>query len=564
MKYTFFLYALFFSFTAFPLLAQQTDWEEEGEIEEAEVVIEKDREIELPRANRKFERVPPLPVQPPSIELNYQFVDISPRLQPLKPPIRVLKVKEPPLPKLYPNYLKAGFGNYITPYLEVYANSARSEDYSYGVHFNHLSSRRGPVDGANSGNSNTRLGLHGNYFAAGHTFFGEASYQRERYHFFGYAPGLEIDRDSIRQIFNTVTLSGGLERNDVDALLDYRLKLNYRHLDDAYNASENQFEVNFHASYDISDLLSFQLQTDIWSSTLQDSPLEAPEIANSISRNLFRFKPYFRFRTSEEAQQGLDVRAGINLVYENDTLSNADRLHFYPYATARYYLANTISVYASLEGDIQRVSLLDLTDENPWLMPNVPVYHTNKSLSFGGGITGSVNSFLGFNAGLSASNYKNMYFFVNSAEDSTKFDILYDQGNVFVFNFFGELNINSQDRFRTTLRADYFAYSMDELESPWHRPNLKMSILSSYNVYDKLLLNAEFMLINGLEGLNMATAQSEELPVIADLSMKADYIFSPRFSTFLQFKNIFAQNYERYLNYPSRGIMVLAGITYSF
>lgn len=548
-----------------PLLAQQDpNWEEEGEIEEAEVVIEKSREIELPRANRKFERVPPLPVQEPSINIEYRFVEVLPKLGSLKPPIRVLKVKEPPLPKLYPNYVKAGFGNYLTPYLEVYANSARSEDYSYGVHFRHLSSRQGPVDGGNSGNSDTQLGLNGKYFAGGHTFFGEASYRRERYHFYGYMPGLELSRDSIKQIFNTISLSGGVERSEVDAAFDYQLKFNYRHLDDAYEASENQFGINFLASMDIADQLAFNLQSDFWMMNQKDVADVFPNEASSINRNLFRIKPYFAYRTSTEPQQGLDIKAGLNLVYENDTISNADKLHVYPFAQAKYHITNALNIYASLDGDIERRTLLDFTNENPWLKPNVAVLHTNKNFGFGGGIAGRINSILGFNAGFSASNYKNLYFFANSATDSTKFDILYDPGNVFVFNLHGEININAQNRFRSTLRGDYFSYNMDELAKPWQRPTYKMSLLSSYNVYDKLLLNAELLVMGGLEGINLASGTETELATIADLSFKADYLFSPRFSTFLQFKNIFAQNYERYLNYPSRGIMIMAGITYSF
>ncbi|MDF9797202.1 hypothetical protein OKW21_002465 [Catalinimonas alkaloidigena] len=543
---------------------QNPNWEEEGEIEEAEVVIEKSREIELPSASRKFERVPPLPVQESTIDINYQFVEVLPKLQPLSPSIRVLKVKEPPLPKLYSNYIKAGFGNYLSPYLEVYANSARSEDYSYGVHFKHLSSRQGPVDGGNSGNSDTKLSLHGKYFAGGHTLFGEASYQRERYHFYGYTPGLELSRDSIKQIFNTISLSGGVERSEVDAAFDYRLKLNYKRLSDAYEATENQFGINLLTSLDIAEPLTFVLQTDIWAMNRQDIADIFPNEPTSISRNLFRFKPYFKYSTSTEPQEGLEVKAGVNFVYENDTIVNAEKLHVYPYAEAQLHLTNSLKLYASLSGDIERKSLLDFTNENPWMRPDVPLANTNRNFSFGGGVAGRASSLLGFNAGFSANNYKNLYFFVNSASDSTKFDILYDTGDVFIFNAFAELNINSQDRFRTTIRGDYFAYSMGKLENPWHRPDVKLSLLSSYNIYDKLLINAELMVLGGLRGLNLASGTEKDLGTIADMSFKADYLFSPRFSTFLQLKNIFAQNYERYLNYPSRGIMVMGGITYSF
>ncbi|WKN30770.1 hypothetical protein PZB74_17585 [Porifericola rhodea] len=543
---------------------QNPNWDEEGEIEEAEVVIEKSREIELPNANRKFERVPPLPVQESTIDISYQFVEVLPKLQSLKPPIRVLKVKEPPLPKLYPNYVKAGFGNYLTPYLEVYANSARSEDYQYGVHFKHLSSRQGPVDGGNSGNSDTRLALNGKYFTNGHTLFGEASYQRERYHFYGYAPEIEPERDSIKQIFNTISLAGGIERSAVDAALDYRLKLDFRNLSDAYNASENQFGINFNSSLALAETFSVNLQTDFWTMSRKDVADFFPNEDTQLSRNLFRLKPTFTFKTSTEPQQGLEIEGGISFVYEDDTASNANKLHVYPYAHAKYYLSEGLKIYAELKGDIQRKTLLDFTNENPWLKPDVALLHTNNNFGLAGGLAGRLNSLLGYNAGFSANNYKNLYFFANSVSDSTKFDILYDSGDVFVLNLFGELTLNSQDRFRTSIRGDYYSYSMGKLDEPWHRPNFKMSVLSSYNVYDKLLLNAELWLMGGIKGINLATGTEMELDPIADMSFQADYLFSSRFSTFLQLKNIFAQNYERYLNYPSRGIMIMAGVTYSF
>jgi hypothetical protein len=422
------------------------------------------------------------------------------------------------------------------------------------------------VDGGNSGNSDTRIGLDGKYFAAGHTLFGELGYQRERYHFYGYSPLTDPipERADIRQVFNTFSIGGGIERNDAEAVLDYRLGFGFDRISDAYQARENEFSVNFKSSVDISGQLSLHVESDLFLINRTDAPAGQAGEESSQQRTLFRLRPYFAYRTSDEPQRGLDVRVGANLAYENDTLSNADRLHFYPYLAATYHLGENLNVYGRIDGDIEKNTFRELADENPWLGPNVPVYHTNRTLAFSGGISGRASSFLGFNAGLSAANYKNLYFFVNSALDSTRFDVLYDQENVFVFNIYGELNLNSKDRLRTTVRADYFVYNTDEVAEAWHRPEFQLSLLSSYNLYEKILLNAELMLMSGIQGLNQETGTVAELDPIADFSLKGDYIFSPRFSTFLQFKNIFAQNYERYLNYPSRGFMLMGGITYSF
>ena len=70
--------------------------------------------------------------------------------------------------------------------------------------------------------------------------------------------------------------------------------------------------------------------------------------------------------------------------------------------------------------------------------------------------------------------------------------------------------------------------------------------------------------MSGIQGLNLASGTTRELDPITDLHFQADYLFSNRFSAFVEVRNIFAQNYERFMNYPSRGIMFLGGITYSF
>ena len=56
-------------------------WEDQGEIENAQVVIEKSRDIVLPQAPRNFEKVPPLPVEDNnSKDLKYNFTDVNTKL----------------------------------------------------------------------------------------------------------------------------------------------------------------------------------------------------------------------------------------------------------------------------------------------------------------------------------------------------------------------------------------------------------------------------------------------------------------------------------------------------
>ena len=545
------LVLLFVSLMSFMVTYGQDLPDEDGEIEDAEVVIEKNKKITLPKATRNYQKVPAPPVNTNNAPVKFSFENYELELPDLKPRIRILTVKEPELQKLYGNYVKVGFGNYITPYLEGFFNNKRSVDYNYGLHFRHLSSRRGAVDKTNSGSGETKVGVNGEYLTDQLVFTGQIDYENDKHHFYGYSSGEDVDREDIEQIFNRAGINLGVRNNAPDAPLSLGLGLAFRGVSDKFDAKENQFKVTFDGGYEISDLLDFELDAEIFVSKRED--------ITSIDRNMFRLKPAFKFSVDD-----FDIVAGINLVSENDTIDNADKLHFYPFGKAEYVIADRVKVYAGIGGDIQRVTFDQLSQENPFLAPNVAVNHTNRSFMFFGGLDGQLVDKLTFATGFSIGNYKNLYFFANSAQDSTKFDVLYDTGNTNILNFFGELAYQEKNRFRSALRFDYFGYDTDKVAEAWQRPKYKLDLNASYNLFDKILFDANLYLMGGVKALNLASDTTTELDPIANLSLKTDYLLSNRASVFLQLNNIFGTKYEKYLNYPNRGFMAIAGVSYSF
>ncbi len=543
------------TFTALCYMSFHThaqDWEDNAaELDDAQVIIEKDRKIELPAASRSYEKVPPSPIEAPGQSLQYDFQNFNYSLQPLDPKIRVLTIQDEKLKKFYGNYVKAGFGNYLTPYLEGFFNNKRNDRYAIGAHVKLLSSRNGPVDKENSGSGENLVGLYGKLFTKPLTFTGDLRYKRNKVHYYGYRPDLEVNKDAIEHIYNSFFMNAGMVSNSSNEDLFYKLDASFNYLADNYEAKESQIGFNLEGRYTLSELLELKLESDLYIMKLED--------AGSVSRNLFRITPTFN-----TIFEPLEITAGVNVVYENDSIENANKVHFYPKAQATFHISNDLKVYGGIGGDIEKRSLQYFADENLFLNQNVSVFNTNKTLEFYGALEGKAFKVLSFKGGFSIANFKNMYYFVNSATDSSKFDLIYDTGNTSLLNLFAEVGLSKAELFNLVLRTDYYGYGTDEVEEAWHKPEFGLSIIGSYNIYDKILLSAQFAALGGIEGYNAQSETRKKLDPILDLGLKAEYLFSERASAFISFNNILGSDNERFLNYPSRKLMFMAGVTYSF
>ena len=113
--------------------------QDQGEIPNVEIVIERNRQITLPPATRTFEKVPPRPAEPIKPEITYDFKNISFTASDYNPSIRPHKLKSPAIDKLNNHYVSAGFGNYTSPYLEGYITNKRDKNKYYGAKFFHRS-----------------------------------------------------------------------------------------------------------------------------------------------------------------------------------------------------------------------------------------------------------------------------------------------------------------------------------------------------------------------------------------------------------------------------------------
>ena len=534
-----------------PVVAQ--DWDDNGEIEDVEVEIVKEREIILPKADRNFEKIPPVTVTRTKEPVAYQFANL-----PFDPPairtrIRPLRIKPGELSKIYGNYVKAGYGNFGTPYLEGFFNAKRNEQYSYGAHILYTSSRTGPVDEENSGSGDFGLNLFGRSFTEKAVFSGDLSFRNQRNKFYGYPEGAEVDADTIEQRYNRFGLNLSMENANQDAMVPYRLAFGFSNVNDKFDASENEARIELGLRHSFGESSRIGIESDFNFISREDSLVERK------TRTLIRFSPYYQFTYGD-----FKIKAGFRAAYENDTLKDGEQFHFYPFVSASYPILPALELFAGLDGNIEKVTLNSLSAENPFVDANIPIFHSNKTFEFFGGIRGKLSSTANYEAGFSIATYENLYFYINDPGNPSRFVPVYDQGNTEVINLYGSLGLTDSDVFNLSFRGDVFAYTPANVDKAWHRENYKLSILGRYKLFEKILLGADLYALGGINALNPEDLSDVTLDAAFDLNLNAEYLVSPRGSVFLQLNNVFGNEYELLNRYPVRGFQFLVGLTYSF
>lgn len=531
--------------------AQDPEWTD-GEIKSVEIEIIKEREINLPKVNRNFGKIPPRPFEPIRPPISYDFKPLSFTTPLIDATIRPLKLKQEPAADIVRNYLTLGYGNYNSPYGEVFMNSGRDKNKMVGAHAFYRGSGKGPVDDKNSASSESGISLYGKTFSKLIAISGHVDFENRSSHFYGYPEGMEVDRDTIKQAVRYFSL-GTVLSNTKNSDFEYSLGAEFNYLFDKFDARETDVDLAFKSSYKISEDKGVLIDANYNIISRKDALVEA------TPRNLLNINPVFWFTPVDN----LKIRAGLVASYENDTIDNKN-FHLYPDVRATYAFTPFVDFVGSLTGGVDKVSLGTLTRENIWLGPNIPIYHTNRVFDFEAGVNARVGTKISVSGGVAYAALKNPYYFINDENDQAQFTTVYDLGTTKRTNLFGSINFAETGKAKFIFRADYYTYNTESIAHAWHRPTYKLTLNSSYNLVEKIILTADIIAQGGMKALDPVTTETIDLKNAFDLNARVEYIFSDRFSVFLQFNNITGSKYPLYLNYPVRGFQLMGGLTWSF
>lgn len=532
---------------------------ESNNIDDAEVIIEKKTVLTLPPASRIFEQMKKIESGKVSTAQTYNLDLVPYYLKDLDPEIPAAGAR-----RTIPNpadryYLAAGFGNYVTPYLDAFAGTGENDAYSAGVGVYHFSSFLGPVDGRNSGSGKSQIDGFGNYFTKAGTFGLKAGFENRTAHFYGYADTLSTDaeidskaiRDSIKQSFNTIY--GGFTHSfENESAFRISSAIDFYSFSDKYHAKETNLHISTKPSIKLSDEMGVDLGLDVIINKRTDT--------NELDRNLFKARPVFHLN-----KEKLQLQIGAGVAYNGDTTLTDKEFYIYPHLKAAYQvIENRFAVDLSVTGDLKQQTLRNFTEQNPFVRADLPLAHTDEMIhSQLALLITPINNF-GIKLGGAYAIQKNLSFFINDSVDATRFNLLYEPENVGTLKVFAELNAQFSG-FRAILRESYYQYNLGEnvLEA-WHRPELFGELLLQYNYQNKFSASVNLYHMNGLLAFDPQTNSSVTLDDIIDLNLNGEYAVNEDITAFVKVRNLLAQKYQRYYHYPVRGLTVLVGGSVSF
>jgi len=566
MKYTIALFTLSLLFGT--TYGQQKDKQQQEYNEEVTIIAPYQPSIS---GAQKIDMFPSIEVDPPEKR------SVSYRIQPQKinvdytpEEMDAVRVKQESKESVNSNFIKGGFGNYKTPYAELFSTTGPSENHRVGFHVKHLSHSGDINNYATSANSHNMATVFGEKYYRNSSLYGKISYNRDMIHRYGFNPkdplysGFSYRDENLKRILTNASANLRFENlNKDEEEFDYHIDLKaYRWWDD-HQSLENAVKLEMLGNkpvewFDAINYQSFGIKGNFQFFNTGDS-LEA---INSAHISL---RPFMELRSGYYY-----LKAGANLSSIMDDNKDLE-LTIFPDIQARIHVVpEYLTIFGGLTGGKEAQSLRRLNNKNPFLKsdiivsPNRKNYTTTKMDAYGG-IKGNITRGFDFQLKVSYLEKEDHALFVTdyTKDFDNQFRIMYD--DLTITKFSGGFNIRGGERFNLDLSGNYYNYTTATAAKAWHLPEMEFHAETEYRMAKPLplTLSLSSAILTGRYAKNTA-GKVVELDDIIDISAAAEYNFNNSLTAFFRINNITAQNQEIWYNYPSYGLNFLIGAGYSF
>jgi hypothetical protein len=458
----------------------------------------------------------------------------------------------------YNNYAKIGVGSMKTTFGEAYFGNGKDEALQVGGYVKHLAQSGSSLNKQND--SRQEVGVFGKSIGDDNILTGRITYKRHQTYFYGLDQDLTPPPvfDPGKQTFNTIGAEGEIAKKfkDEENAFTYAAKFNGYIFNNAFSAKESNIVLSGFLNKTVKQFYAgLSASLDLGSQK---------DVAYSNNNSIIRANPYIKFQG-----ENYKIDAGVNIAKE---FGFSDRFYIFPAAKLELQVVpKYVRLFAEAKGDINKASIRDFTDTNPFLGENINLVNSVDKLDITLGLKGTLAPGLGFKAAVYRNSIKNLPLFVNNfAATNNKYQVIYDNGDARVSGFNGELDFKASEDVNVYGRVEFKDYKMASEAQPWNLPKFILTAGTSIHVNDKVDINGSLMFRGSTKDPLQVTGSTPTAPVYTDVKSFADlsggvtYKINKQFSVFGQANNILNSSSKTWVYYPNYGFNIFGGVGYAF
>ncbi len=481
---------------------------------------------------------PSMKYEIPALNLNFMY-----QAMPLKP----LALGKDSLSYLQNNFVKLGYGNYKTPYVQAGFGSGRQDMYNYGLYVNYTGSKGKEIPDQDYSNLNVLAS--GTYLLPKFRFDGSVGYDRNTVHYYGYGHDTaSYKKKDIEQTFNQVTASVGLQnRPQNDWAFTFQPKVKFILFNDSYKRTENTFQLNVPIRKQVFEDIFIKVEGVFDLSTYKQDNNRA------INNNIASIHP-----AVDIMKPGFVLHAGVN-----PTWSNGEFYLLPDIVNESHLIRKKLILSSGWISYFEKNTYRNLANKNPFLagLPG-EMLNTRVEEKYTG-IKGTLGSHFNYNTKFASVTWYNMPLFVNDSADTKKFTTR-NEAQLRAFQLHGEVGYIEEEKFQARVSFDWYNYNKQETEvQPWHLPAFQGDLFAQYTIAKKLHLNADLFALSGSYYL-LPNKDFGKTKSAWDLNAGASYDIGKNFGLWVNANNLFNTHYQRYYLYPTYGFNIVGGVMIKF
>ncbi len=507
-----------------------------------------------------------LPVQ---VEIRSQVAETKFEPEAIKP----VMIAGSRLQRLPRHMVRFGFGNYTTPYLEVFTGNDRSKTFNWGVHLRHLSSQTGVRDIVYDRNtfSETSLNVFGKRLWRNYRLAFDVKGDLDRITYYGLPNvwigeqinNLDFSAGAPLQRYNTIAPSVVFESTSPTPDNFKKAGVSYRYLQNAYNSNENHIA----------------LQTD-WVIKVKEEKIDVAFNIEHVNTNFVDSAVKFQFTQIQlfpkiKSQYGklfFDVGLNVNINPRKATYGDSifEKLHPYVYPHITLDLAlvpGVMAAYGGVTGEMKNQNIHVISQMNPFAAPIFGLNPRSTTKIFLG-LKGILAKNLSYNIQGYYHNIGEMAIFSRTPDSVAVWntpaglEVFYD--DISVTGLRGELSFENNSGLRLAAMANFRTIQTADLSAAYHMPNTIIGFEAAYLWRQKIQGNLNIKYIGARTGFDQAENPfiNAQLDGFTDVRLGVTYHYNNQLSAFLNVSNLLSSDYELYTGYQVQRLMAMLGITY--